>query len=190
MIVTTLKEQKVGKKVIGRMKIKISKYPTHRWYHNFLFSKFGYKNEQKVSVRIDPWDTWSMDHTLAKIILPMLIQLKATKHSAPTISNKDVPLELQSDTIEDDVCATHFQKWDWVLDEMIFAFASKNIAWEEQFSSGEHDMHRIDLDNGTSEMVKGPNDTYKVDWEARNAYQQRMSNGFRLFGKYFENLWD
>ena len=27
-------------------------------------------------VKIDRWDTWSMDHTLAHIVLPMLEQLK------------------------------------------------------------------------------------------------------------------
>ena len=49
------------------MKIKIGNYPTHRWYHNFLY-KLGIKNEPKVSVHIDDFDTWSMDHTLAYII--------------------------------------------------------------------------------------------------------------------------
>ena len=171
------------------MKIKISKYPTHRWYHNFLY-KLGIKNEQKVSVRIDPWDTWSMDDTLAYIVLPMLKQLKETKHGGPHVNNKDVPKELRSDAIEGDVSATHFQKWDWVLDEMIFAFESKHNDWEEQFHAGEHDIRWIELDNGMSQMVKGPDDTFKIDWVGRNAYQKRITNGFRLFGTYFENLWD
>ena len=114
------------------MKIKIGKYPKHRWYHNFLY-KLGIKNEQKVSVRIDNFDTWSMDHTLAYIIEPMLKQLKLTKHGAPDVDNKDVPKELRSDAIEGDVSVTHFKKWDWVMDEMIFAFESKHNDWEEQF---------------------------------------------------------
>ena len=159
------------------------------WIYRFLLWVSS-KRVQKVSVHIDRWDTWSMDHTLAHIVIPMLKQLKETKHGAPNVDNKDVPKELRSDAIEGDVCATHFQKWDWVMDEMIFAFESKHNDWEEQFQSGEHDMHWIDLDNGMSEMVKGPNDTYKIDWVGRNAYQKRISNGFRLFGKYFESLWD
>jgi hypothetical protein len=176
------------------MKVEISNYPTHRWYHNFLYETFGIKNEQKVSVRIDNHDTWSMDHTLAHIILPMLKQLKETKHGAPDVDNKDVPKELRSDALEGDVCATHFNKWDWVMDEMIFAFESKHNDWEEQFQSGEHDIQWVKITEGKhkghSEMVKGPNDTYKVDWKGRKAYQKRITNGFRLFGKYFENLWD
>jgi len=30
----------------------------------------------------------------------------------------------------------------------------------------------------------------KWDTDGANAHQARMSNGFRLFGKYYENLWD
>lgn len=160
------------------------------WIYRFLLWVSS-KRVQKVSVQIDPWDTYSMDHTLAYIVLPMLKQLKETKHGAPIVNNKDVPKELRSeDTIEGDVCATHFQKWDWVMDQMIFAFESKLVDWEEQFESGEHDMQWIELEDGMSEMVKGPKDTYKIDWVGRKAYQKRISNGFRLFGTYMESLWD
>ena len=41
-----------------------------------------------------------------------------------------------------------------------------------------------------SEMKHGPHHTFKIDWEARSKYQDRITNGFRLFGKYYENLWD
>ena len=39
-------------------------------------------------------------------------------------------------------------------------------------------------------MIKGPNDTSKYDLKGAKAYQKRITNGFRLFGKYYENLWD
>ena len=163
------------------------------WIYRFLLWVSS-KRVQKVSVHIDRWDTWSMDHTLAHIVIPMLKQLKETKHGAPNVDNKDVPKELRSDAIEGDVSVTHFKKWDWVMDEMIFAFESKQNDWEEQFQSGEHDIQWIKITEGKlkshSEMVNGPNDTYKIDWIGRNAYQKRISNGFRLFGKYFESLWD
>ena len=155
------------------------------------------RRTQKVSVKIDRWDTWSMDHTLAYIILPMLKQLTATKHGAPYVDPKDCPLELkpkkqtkkQKDNGETD--STHFERWDWVLDEMIFAFDSKvNDGWEDQFQTGTSDIQWKKLENGNSEMIRGPNDTREYDWEGRKAYQERISNGFRLFGKYYENLWD
>ena len=47
-------------------------------------------------VKIDKWDTWSMDRTLSDIILPMLKQLKKDKHGAPFVDDEDVPTDLQS----------------------------------------------------------------------------------------------
>lgn len=155
------------------------------------------RRKQKIDVRIDPWDTWSMDHTLSHIVVPMLLQLKETKHGAPYVDPEDVPAELQPKKLtkkqkdNGDTDSTHFERWDWVLDEMIFAFDSKRLDdWEEQFYSGDNDLYFEDIGNGLSELKHGPNDTFKVDREGLNAYQQRMSNGFRLFGKYYEALWD
>lgn len=166
------------------------------WLYKFL-RWIDSKKKRTIKVHIDRWDTWSMDHTLAYIVLPMLKQLKATKHGAPYVDPKECPPELkpkkqtkkQKDNGETD--STHFERWDWVLDEMIFAFDSKvNDDWEDQFESGEWDMQWKKLEDGCSQMVYGPNHTREHDWEGRKAYQERISNGFRLFGKYYENLWD
>jgi len=153
------------------------------------------KRKQKKYVRIDPWDTWSMDNTLAHIVLPMIIQLKETKQGAPFVDDDDVPEELRSTTNSGKLDNLHFKRWDWILDEMIFAFRNKlDDNWEAQFESGTHDwdyeLTLIDGKHKMYQMVHGPNHTYKVDEEARDAYQERISNGFRLFGKYYECLWD
>ena len=166
------------------------------WLYKFL-NWIHSKKQRTIKVHIDRWDTWSMDHTLAYIVLPMLKQLKATKHGAPYVDPKDCPEELkpkkqtkkQKDNGETD--STHFERWDWVLDEMIFAFESKlDDSWEEQFESGEWDVQWKKLEDGNYQMVNGPEHTRQTDWEGRKAYQERISNGFRLFGKYYENLWD
>ena len=153
-------------------------------------------------VKIDRWDTWSMDHTLAYIILPMLKQLKATTHGAPNVDDDDVPEELKSTTAppkenEYDTDGNHFKRWDWVLDEMIFAFEHKvDDSWEEEFRSGKHDIKHEPCawdENGKPtmyQMVRGPNDTYKCDYDGIAKVHDRMKNGFRLFGKYYEGLWD
>lgn len=162
------------------------------FYNIFNWMWFD-RRKQKIDVRIDPWDTWSMDDTLAHIILPMLKQLKETKHGAPYVDPEDVPAELQPKKQKDngETDRTHFERWDWVLDEMIFAFEAKQMDnWEEQFYSGDADLSFKDLCDGLNEIRRVPKYTFEVDWEGRNAYQQRMSNGFRLFGKYFEALWD
>lgn len=156
------------------------------------------KKSRAVKVHIDRWDTWSMDHTLAYIVLPMLKQLKETKHGAPMVDVEDVPKELRptkkeqaaydKDGTTDD---KFFERWDWVLSEMIFAFENKvNDDWEDQFETGEYDLQWKKMEGGVSQMVHGPNHTAVTDWEGRKAYQERISNGFRLFGKYYEALWD
>lgn len=153
------------------MKVSIGKYPN--------------KGEQKISVRIDPWDTYSMDHTLAHIIVPMLKQLRTTAHGAPHTDDDDVPEELRSMSAlakenEWDTEDKHFERWDWILGEMIFAFESKfDDDWHSKFYTYE--------DDGTSPFgIRIVN----TDTKGLDAYQARITNGFRLFGKYYEGLWD
>lgn len=171
----------------------------YTWLYNFLMW-VDEKKSRKIDVRIDGWDTWGMDETLAHIVLPMLKQLKATKHGAPSVDLDDVPEHLHSTEEEQaafdkDGTTTDkfFQRWDWVLDEMIFAFETKVGTlkdWEEQFHTGDFDMQLVKQEDGNYLMVKGPNHTDTWDKEGHIAYQKRISNGFRLFGKYYESLWD
>lgn len=167
------------------------------WLYKFL-SWAHKKQKRTLSVHIDRWDTWSMDNTLAHIILPMLKQLKANKHGAPLVDDEDVPEELKSTSAppkenEWDTDENHFKRWDYVLDEMIFAFETKagNLQdWEDQFHSGEYDFEWIKQEDGNFLMEHGSNHTAEWDKEGQKAYQERISNGFRLFGKYYEGLWD
>ena len=176
------------------MVVNITKYPTHRWYHNFLYNVFGYKNEPTVYVQIDEWDTWSMDHTLAHIVAPMLIQLRGSTHSFNTVDIEDRPEHLigtlpATNSHEPDEFAE--QAWDWALSEMIFAFESKHEDWEKQFYSGESDITWKPVENSDCfELVNGPNHTFEIDMDGMKKYQERITNGFRLFGKYYEGLWD
>ena len=179
------------------MRVKIGSYPNWRFYHHWLYDWFGYTPKQKTKIRIDKFDTWSMDHTLAPIILPMLVQLKETKHGSPWTDDEDVPEELRSTSAppkkdEYDLDDNHFKRWDWIMEEMIWAFEQKcRDDWESDYTTGEYDWKFEKVDGSKySQMVEGPNHTAVTDWEGCKAHQKRMSNGFRLFGKYFENLWD
>lgn len=127
--------------------------------HTNLAEKYlEWAGNRRVKVRIDSYDTWSMDATLAHIILPMLRQLKEDKHGAPYTDDEDVPEELRSTNApptkdEWDLDDNFFPRWDWIMNEMIYAFEAK---------------------------IKDEDIT-------RN---ERMINGFRLFGKYYQGLWD
>ena len=153
-------------------------------------------------VKIDYWDTWSMDHTLGQIALPMLKQLKDKKHGSPCVDDEDVPEELKSTSApakenEWDVDGNHFKRWDWVMDEMIFAFEHHlNKEWEEAYRSGESDHKSVACkwdETGKPKLFRleeGPNHTYKADYEGMRVVEDRIKNGFRLFGKYYQGLWD
>jgi hypothetical protein len=165
------------------------------------------KVDRKIDyVKIDRWDTWSMDHTLGKIALPMLKQLKATKHGSPFVDDEDVPEELKSTSAppkenDYDTDDNHHKRWDWVMDEMIFAFEHKlDDSWQDAYRSGTHDMQWIPVDKDGNEVPKGehkyyqmkdgPNNTYKCDYDGIKLVETRIQNGFRLFGKYYQGLWD
>lgn len=132
------------------------------------------KKRRIEKVHIDPYDTWSMDNTLALIILPMLKQLKATKHGSPSVADEDVPEELRFAASEDpghefETDSNWHKRWDWVMDEMIWAF------------------EQIVDDNGRDDVYF--NDGI-LDVEGWKAYNKRIDNGTRLFGVYFRGLWD
>ena len=166
-----------------------------RKFLDFIHPKIDY-------VKIDRWDTWSMDSTLGMIALPMLKQLQASKHGAPYVDDEDVPEELKSTSApakenEWDTDDNHFKRWDWVMDEMIFAFEHRvNREWEESYRSGNIDWKSEACawdENGKATMyrqVDGPNNTYKCDYEGMKVVEDRIKNGFKLFGKYYQNLWD
>lgn len=176
---------------------------------NKLLTWIHSKQKHIVKVRIDSYDTWSMDSTLAYIVLPMLKQLKEKAHGSGMVELEDVPVEMRGTSHEswdnqktlefyndDDEqitkCDIH-SRWQWVLDEMIFAFETKVGSlqdWQEKFHTGVIDIQWQRQENGMSRMLKGPKDTSNYDIEGMQAYQARISNGFRLFGKYYENLWD
>lgn len=178
-----------------------------QWVHNFgqwlaerkdgsntVLHKFllwiDSKKTRRTYVRIDRWDTWSMDHTLASIIVPMLKQLKATKHGAPQVNDNDVPEHLQSTAApakenDWDIDDNHFKRWDWVLDEMIWAFEQKiDDSSDDQFYA--HPTEDEKRGKSFEEQLK----LIKIDRKGLDLWQERKSNGFRLFGKYYEALWD
>lgn len=187
-------EPEVGETTVlwGRERPVTLLYKFLSWIHS--------KQERTIKVHIDRWDTWNMQDTLGYIVRPMLKQLKEAKHGAPYVDLADAPKELHGKKLtkkqkdSGDVDDKHFERWDWVLDEMIFAFESlpggANEDWEEQFTKGEYDFQFKKLENDMNELVHGADHTAETDWDGRKEYAERIQNGFRLFGKYFQGLWD
>jgi len=159
------------------------------------------RKNRKIKIRIDKYDTWNMDCTLSYIIIPMLKQLKETKNGSQIVDEEDLPVHMRhtfrkhEEDYDTDDRWIHY-KWDWVLDEMIWAFEQKiddnakdkfyhgtaEYEWElvsgvEGEESAMHKMHQTNAD-------------YWVDTKGMEEYQKRIDNGLRLFGKYYNGLWD
>jgi len=170
-------------------------------------------------IKIHSYDTWSADSTLAPIILPMLKMLNEKKHGAPFTEDVDVPEHLRSTAAppkenEYDTDALHFERWDWIMGEMIWAFEQivKDDEGEEQFRSGFSDImfQGMDADGKdvgephhlgekptiendsvlTYRLVDGPRHTMVTDYEGLKSHHERIKNGLRLFGTYYRALWD
>ena len=122
----------------------------------------------KNVIKIDSYDTWNVDVTLSKIIAPLLKEFKSRTHSYPdTIDQSDLPSELyRKDAPE--------ENWNHVLDIMIWSF--------EQMSNSQREDAFVNFDvNGN---ILG------MDEEAYNLYEDKIRLGTKLFGKYFQSLWD
>jgi hypothetical protein len=131
--------------------------------------------ERKISVKIHSYDVWSMDDTLGLIILPMLKLLKEKKHGYPHVDDEDVPEHLRSTSapaLTEEQIATAWPddngipRWDWVMNEMIWAFEQMDPDADDGFFAGGYDH------------------------AGHMTWQERKTRGFTLFGKYFQALWD
>jgi len=131
---------------------------------------------RKTKVVVHKYDTWSADSTLAYVIVPILQQFKESTHGAPKVDDEDVPESLKATNTENNayVDANHFERWEYVLNEMIWAFSQVNADWEDIYSSADvWDLKKPSFDH-----------------KGFAKHEQRMVRGFKMFGKYYNSLWD
>ena len=160
---------------------------------NSLYAIRNLLNRDIKYIHIDPWDAWSLEHTLSPIILPLLKELKRVKHGAPFIDDEDVPKKIRVGAkgtgnpevhkLFEDNDYTFFERYDYILDEMIWTF--------EQLCMDDHEAPFYD--HTESRKEKDLNKSVrkiKVDHKGLKAHNARIANGLRLFGKYYRALWD
>jgi hypothetical protein len=172
--------------------------PLNRWSNN---------RKRKVKVRVDYYDVWSVDHTLAMIIHPVLVKLKEQKHGYPHVDDEDVPYALRFVTDDKDktICDMsnddkHQARWEWILDEMIWTFSQH--ALQDDTDAFYHNADQLEIITAATDDTeklysvtfnhqKDPNKpAYWRDTEGLKKHHERKENGRRLFAKYYENLWD
>jgi hypothetical protein len=140
---------------------------------NIDWSALEYNSyEPEVDITIEPPDVWDLSHTLAHVIAPALVTMGKDKAGAPFVDNEDVPINLHrppESSFDHGAADKHwFDRWDWVMKEMIWAF----------------------------EQIRDQNDGFNVTFEkdipyepVGKAWDDRIDNGINLFGKYYRSLW-
>lgn len=163
---------------------------TARDYFIRPLNRFMRKIWLKDKIRIDDEDTWNLDSTLSRIMLPALIRLKELKHGSPVVAPEDVPDDLKA--------ADCHAQWDFIMSEMIWAFEQLNDEnCDVQFyhNRGQLETSCEPLPSGGSKMIfnrqKDPSKPkYYIDREGLDAHWRRVDRGLVFFGKYYRSLWD
>jgi hypothetical protein len=170
--------------------------------------KYNKKSDRrKIDIQIDPYDTWSLDSTLALIIYPALIQLKATKQGVPNefaddgSSSKQDSFEFYQESY-DDAWKAGLEKWDETLDKMIWSFEQLVKGdYDQQYHHGEAEYDWLKTDKqypnpitgvmeATYKMVDKNPDAHWYDHVGHMKHDERIQEGLELFGKYFRSMWD
>lgn len=167
------------------MKVNLGKYPKN--------------SERRIDVRIENHDTWNLDHTLSLIILPALLQLKATKHGVPSDfantggDNTDTQysFDFYSETA-DEAFNEKVKQWDTVLDKMIWSFQQLSVApdYEEKYFHGKSDISFAPSGNGNYTLVDKNPGNHWYDHVGHTLHEKRIQEGIDLFAKYYRALWD
>lgn len=140
-------------------------------------NKYLDNKQRKIKVKVHKYDCWSADITLAYVILPILKQLKETKHGSPFVSPDDVPQRLRP-TLEEIVAYNtngktddnFHDRWNFVLNEMIWTF------------------EQLVTDDAEDQFYEPSTRQFKEpEW---TEYNKRIEYGCRMFGKYYRSLWD
>jgi len=176
------------------MKINIGKYPKK------------VNGRRKIDVQIDSYDTWSLDNTLALIIYPALLQLKATKQGVPNefasepASNQET-FDFYQESYDDE-WKQGLERWDETLDKMIWSFEQLIKGdYDQQYHHGEAEYDWVKTDKqypnpvtgvleATYKMVDKNPDEHWYDSVGHKKHDERIQEGLELFGKYFRSMWD
>lgn len=178
------------------MKVKIGRYPKG-------------DGARRINVEINEYDTWGLDHTLALIILPALIQLKQNKHGVPSEFIERIGGDMDRnycfDFIKDDEDEVFDQlcdKWNEVFDKMIWSFQQIVLDdYDDKYHHGKMDIGWKQTEKQYPnpltgqmehmyEMVDNNPDEHWYDYVGHMLHEERIQEGLELFGKYYRNLWD
>ena len=125
--------------------------------------------ERKIDIRVDDYDLWNADNTMALFIVAILTKFKDHINGIPCGLLTDEYMEISSsiEFHEEDEDGPLHKKLDGIYDECLKNY--KNIIDEIIFSFTSSEDYSIDLDK---EM------------------QARKENGRKLFIEHFDSFWN
>jgi len=171
--------------------------------------KYTKNSPRRITVNIDRYDTWSMDHTLALIILPLLLQYKENHHGIPNeFADHSGDEHSQNQYLFDFYKESHdwafdqgVKRWEETLYKMIWSFYQIIVDDDRKYHHGTTKWDWVKTDKqfpnpvsgkmeDTFQMVDKNPDEHWYDVVGHMEHEKRVKEGLELFGKYFRNLWD
>jgi hypothetical protein len=163
--------------------------------------------ERRIDIQVEPWDTYSVDHTASLIILPLLLQLKESQHGVPNEFVQRIGGDFDDnycfDFIKDDdndIFEQGCQKWHETVDKMIWSF--QQLVMDDYDSKYHHGQMQVgwkpvEVPHPTTGVVEkmyemideNPNEHW-YDYVGHQLHEERIQEGLELFGKHFRSLWD
>lgn len=124
-------------------------------------------------------ECWSLDVTIANMLLPKLLYYK----------NFVLPntFGIPSDFYDDKWEIMYWEEWEEAVDDMVWAFtyASRGYEWYDY----EGEFETICHDDGYFEL-KTDEELWAKYVAARIKETARFEHGMRVFAKHFRDLWD
>lgn len=109
-------------------------------FHDWLKSLHLIEHDQRIKIRVDEWDTWNADVTMAKLITAILTKYRADMYGwPPNLDPSD------ANDFEDELA------WDYIVDEIIYVFSH----YEELLDYGDdYVANKARFDNGARLFAK------------------------------------
>ena len=151
-------------------------------------------------------DVWSLDHTMAKWILPRLKYYRKIVHGYPSDFSRDNP-DIKAVEWHEGEIDPGFEEWKLVLDRIIQTFEWVILdASDISDKYDKIDYHHFNLDfkfvdcedgkgskmelDGTPEEIVRHDELFKLYMEDCMVREEQIQLGLQLFARYYRNLWD
>ena len=156
------------------------------------------KQYQRVRYGFPLEESWDFKSHCAKWVLPRLKNLRKNSMSYPsTLSNNEHVFEDQKyfdffEKLTDDSSSSHEYgavKWAENLDKMIWSFEHLDDDVDPIYPEN-YDNSQIVVEVSEKGTKFKAADERKIDWSPIYEHNKRLQEGFNLFGKYYQDLWD